>query len=159
MNKNLQNIIHKPDITENVEYLQKLENDAYDKAYEYKKLRNEILISQRDLRGKYVRLSKERSYDESVYIHVYEQFVTYNKSQAKIYLNGLSFKYTDSPYLDDIWFEFDAHKQLSYDLYDFLNLNIKELSENEFKSKYMKMINNTEKLYDKAEELIKNIKS
>lgn len=63
MNKQLQNIIHKPDITGNIEYLQKLEDETYKKAYEYKTLKNELLISQRDLRGKYVRISKERSYN------------------------------------------------------------------------------------------------
>ena len=51
MNKQLQNILHKPDITGNIEYLQKLENETYEKAYEYKTLKNELLISQRDLRG------------------------------------------------------------------------------------------------------------
>ena len=40
MNKQLQNILHKPDITGNIEYLQKLENETYEKAYEYKTLKN-----------------------------------------------------------------------------------------------------------------------
>ena len=158
MNKQLQNILHKPDITGNIEYLQKLENETYEKAYEYKTLKNELLISQWDLRGKYVRISKERSYNNAVYIHVYEQFVTCDKHDTRIYLNGLSFKYNDSSYLDDIWFEFDAHKQLSYNLNEFLNLTIIELSSDEFKSKYMKMISETESLYDKSEKLIKNLK-
>ena len=136
MNKQLQNILHKPDITGNIEYLQKLENETYEKAYEYKTLKNELLISQRDLRGKYVRISKERSYNNAVYIHVYEQFVTCDKHDTRIYLNGLSFKYNDSSYLDDIWFEFDAHKQLSYNLNEFLNLTIIELSADEFKSNF-----------------------
>lgn len=158
MNKQLQNILHKPDITGNIEYLQKLENETYEKAYEYKTLKNELLISQRDLRGKYVRISKERSYNNAVYIHVYEQFVTCDKHDTRVYLNGLSFKYNDSPYLDDIWFEFDAHKQLSYNLNEFLNLTIIEVSADDFKSKYMKMISETESLYDKSEKLIKNLK-
>ena len=68
------------------------------------------------------------------------------------------FKYNDSSYLDDIWFEFDAHKQLSYNLNEFLNLTIIELSSDEFKSKYMKMISETESIYDKSEKLIKNLK-
>ena len=88
------------------------------------------------MRGKYVRISKERSYNNAVYIHVYEQFVTCDKHDTRIYLNGLSFKYNDSSYLDDIWFEFDAHKQLSYNLNEFLNLTIIELSADEFKSNF-----------------------
>lgn len=156
MNKKLQNILHKPDITKNIEYLQKLENDTYDKAYEYKTLKNELLISQRDLRGMYVSILKEHSYNR-IYIHVYEQFVTCDKHDTIVYLNGLSFKYNDSPYLDDIWFEFDAHKQLSYSLNEFLNLTITELTADEFKSKYMEMICKTKALYDKSEKLIKNM--
>ena len=97
-------------------------------------------------------------FNNAVYIHVYEQFVTCDKHDTRIYLNGLSFKYNDSSYLDDIWFEFDAHKQLSYNLNEVLNLTIIELSSDEFKSKYMKMISETESIYDKSEKLIKNLK-
>lgn len=44
MNKQLQNIIHKPDITGNIEYLQKLEDETYKKAYEYKTLKMNYLF-------------------------------------------------------------------------------------------------------------------
>lgn len=45
-----------------------------------------------------------------------------------------------------------------FNLNEFLNLTIIELSSDEFKSKYMKMISETESIYDKSEKLIKNLK-
>ena len=49
-------------------------------------------------------------------------------------------------------------KTAELDFDEFLNLTIIELSADEFKSKYMKMISETESIYDKSEKLIKNLK-
>ena len=59
MNKELQQYINKADNSQNIKYFENMMNALYNKAYEYRKLRDEAIISNKDLRGKYVRLSKE----------------------------------------------------------------------------------------------------
>lgn len=155
MNKELQTYINKPEYSSNIEYLNKLVDDAYNKAYEYKKLRDEAIISNKDLRGKYVRLSKERSYDDPVYMHVFNQFVTNDGGRYQVYLEGLTFRYSDATvYLDNIWQEVDAHRQIHYDIHEFENLRVEYITEDEFKSLYMEMVNNMLSIYEHAEKII-----
>lgn len=155
MNKNLQEYINKPDYSSNIEYLNKLVDDAYNKAYEYKKLRDEAIVSNKDLRGKYVRLSKERSYDGPTYMHVNNQFVTNDGGRFQVYLEGFTFRYSDATvYLDNIWQETDACKQIHYDIHEFDNLHIEYITEEKFKSLYMEMVNNMISIYEHAEKLI-----
>ena len=157
MNKELQTYIHKPEYSSNIEYLNKLVDDAYNKAYEYKKLRDEAIVSNKDLRGKYVRLSKERNYDDPVYMHVFNQFVTNDggKDRYQVYLEGLTFRYSDATvYLDNIWQEVDASRQIHYDIYEFENLHVEYLTEEEFRKLYMDMASNMVSIYEHAEKLI-----
>lgn len=157
MNNKLQGYINKPDNSQNIKYFEKLVQETYDKAYEYRKLRDEPIITNKDLRGKYVRLSKERSYDDPVYMHVFNQFVTNDgaKDRYQVYLEGLTFRYSDATvYLDNIWQEVDACRQIHYDMNEFINLHVKYLTEEEFRELYMKMVNSMVSIYEHAEKLI-----
>lgn len=157
MNTELQTYINKSNNSQNIKYFENMMNALYDKAYEYRKLRDEAIITNKDLRGKYVRLSKERSYDDPVYMHVFNQFVTNDgcKERYQVYLQGLTFRYSDATvYLDNIWQEVDASRQIHYDLNEFEKLHVEYLTAEEFRKLYMEMVNNMTSIYEHAEKLI-----
>ncbi len=159
MNKELQQYINKADNSQNIKYFENMMNALYNKAYEYRKLRDEAVISNKDLRGKYVRLSKERDYGNPVYMHVVNQFVTNDggRDRYQVYLEGLTFRYSDATiYLDNIWQEVDGCRQIHYDIHEFENLQVKYLTEGEFRKLYMEMVSNMVSIYEHAEKLINN---